>query len=61
MAYNLRDRINVCLDAEIRRELRTMAAVSSCSEGELIRRAVAYLLLHPEAFMPPVYRMRRGA
>jgi hypothetical protein len=59
MPFHPRDRINVCLDADQRQELRQLAAVAACSEGELIRRAVLYLLLHPAEFLPPV-RMRRA-
>jgi hypothetical protein len=59
MSYNPRDRINVCMEEGQRRDLRMLAAIASCSEGELIRRAVTYLLLHPAEFVPPV-RMRRA-
>lgn len=58
MRYNPRDRINVCLEAEARQELRQLATIESCSEAELIRRAVTYLLLHPALFVAPVVRMR---
>jgi hypothetical protein len=59
MRYHARDRINVCLDADQRAELRQLAHVTATSEGELIRRAITYLLLHPDAFIPPIVRMRR--
>jgi hypothetical protein len=60
MPYHPRDRINVCLDEDSRQELRQLASIASCSEGELIRRAVTYMLLHPADFIPPVIWMRRA-